>query len=61
MQNVRHTWDAVWVKAEEIIREGILVSPSMSSDHYALTLQVGSRPHDRMQGDLDYCILKSKR
>ena len=35
----RHSWDAIWVKAEEIIREGILVSPSMANDHYALTLQ----------------------
>jgi len=35
----RHSWDAVWVKAEEIIREGILVSPFMANDHYALTLQ----------------------
>jgi len=42
----RHSWDAVWVKAEEIIREGILVSPFMANDHYALTLQVvPSPPH----------------
>ena len=36
----RKSWDAVWVKAEELIREGILISPSMANDHYALTLQV---------------------
>ena len=28
------------MKAEEVIREGILVSPNMATDHYAMTLQV---------------------
>lgn len=37
-------WDAVWVKADEIIREGILISPNMANDHYAMTLQVRTRP-----------------
>ena len=40
VQGERHHWDAVWVKAEEVIREGILVSPNMATDHYAMTLQV---------------------
>lgn len=40
MNNERKSWDAIWVKAEELIREGILISPSMANDHYALTLQV---------------------
>ena len=38
----RKRWDAVWIKAEELIREGILVSPNMATDHYAMTLQVTS-------------------
>ena len=37
----RQSWDAIWVKAEELIREGILISPSMANDHYAVSLQVG--------------------
>lgn len=39
-QGERSGWDAVWVKAEEIIREGILISPAMANDHYAMTLEV---------------------
>ena len=40
VEGERHHWDAVWVKAEEVIREGILASPNMATDHYAMTLQV---------------------
>ena len=31
-------WDAVWVRAQDIINEGILISPRMTSDHYTTTL-----------------------
>ena len=31
-------WDAVWVRAQDVINEGILISPRMTSDHYTTTL-----------------------
>ena len=31
-------WDAVWIRAQDIISEGILISPRMTSDHYTTTL-----------------------
>ncbi|KAL3155183.1 hypothetical protein ABBQ32_013123 [Trebouxia sp. C0010 RCD-2024] len=31
-------WDAVWIQPEDIIREGLLVSPRMTEDHYTTTL-----------------------
>ena len=35
----RKAWDAVWVTGEELCHEGILLSPRMMEDHYALSLQ----------------------
>jgi hypothetical protein len=34
----RTLWDAVWIEPEELIDEGILVSPRMTEDHYTSTL-----------------------
>ncbi len=31
-------WDAVWVHPQEVIDEGILISPRMTSDHYTTSL-----------------------
>ncbi|KAL0048262.1 hypothetical protein WJX82_011336 [Trebouxia sp. C0006] len=31
-------WDAVWIEPEDIIREGLLVSPKMTEDHYTISL-----------------------
>ena len=38
-QGERKGWDAVWVTGEELCHEGILLSPRMMEDHYALTMQ----------------------
>ena len=35
----RKGWDSVWVTGEELCQEGILLSPRMMEDHYALSLQ----------------------
>ncbi|EIE20387.1 alpha/beta-hydrolase [Coccomyxa subellipsoidea C-169] len=42
-EGTRAAWDAVWVKAEEVIREGILVSPRMVEDHSCVALQAALR------------------
>ena len=38
--NVRTSWDAVWMAPEEIAREGIMISPHLLDDHYTATLEV---------------------
>ncbi|KAK9823352.1 hypothetical protein WJX72_002122 [[Myrmecia] bisecta] len=48
---VRTFWDGVWLKAEEIIKEGILVSPRMIDDHYTSTLQEALRSAQHRTGD----------
>ncbi|BDA50747.1 Sn1-specific diacylglycerol lipase alpha [Coccomyxa sp. Obi] len=42
-EGTRAAWDAVWIKPEELIREGILVSPRMVEDHSCLALQAALR------------------
>ena len=38
--NVRSSWDAVWMAPEEIAKEGIMISPHLLDDHYTVTLEV---------------------
>ena len=38
--NVRTSWDAVWMAPEEIAKEGIMISPHLLEDHYTVTLEV---------------------
>lgn len=38
--NVRTSWDAVWMAPEEIAKEGIMISPHLLDDHYTATLEV---------------------
>ncbi len=42
INNVRSSWDAVWMAPEEIAKEGIIVSPHLLDDHYTVTLEVQS-------------------
>ena len=38
----RADWDAVWLDAIDIIKEGILISPKMYEDHYLNSLRVSA-------------------
>ena len=38
--NIRSSWDAVWMAPEEIAKEGIMISPHLLDDHYTVTLEV---------------------
>lgn len=38
--NIRSSWDAVWMAPEEIAKEGIIISPHLLDDHYTITLEV---------------------
>lgn len=33
----KESWDAVWIRAEQIMEEGILLSGYQSKDHYTAT------------------------
>ncbi|KAL3145874.1 hypothetical protein ABBQ38_015244 [Trebouxia sp. C0009 RCD-2024] len=41
--NVRTSWDAVWMAPEEIAKEGIMISPHLLDDHYTATLEAALR------------------
>ncbi|KAL0046812.1 hypothetical protein WJX82_010501 [Trebouxia sp. C0006] len=41
--NIRSSWDAVWMAPEEIAKEGIIISPHLLDDHYTITLEAALR------------------